>query len=79
VEIQERACILHSIVGWNSKIGKWARLEGTPDWEKQSDAQNFGYTILGGNVIVSSEVAIRACVVLPNKEITSSASSQIIL
>jgi hypothetical protein len=47
--------------------------------ERASEVQNFGITILGGNVTVASEVAVRACVVLPNKEITASASNQIIL
>ena len=29
VEIKPYACILHSIVGWGSKIGAWARIEGS--------------------------------------------------
>lgn len=28
--IEERSLILHSIIGRNSKVGKWARVEGTP-------------------------------------------------
>ena len=29
VEIKANSCILHSIIGWGSKIGTWARVEGT--------------------------------------------------
>ena len=29
-EIKANSCILHSIIGWGSKIGTWARVEGTP-------------------------------------------------
>jgi hypothetical protein len=47
--------------------------------ENASEAQNYGITILGGAVTVSPEVFVRACVVLPNKEITASCAGQIIL
>ncbi len=28
--VQSHACILHSIIGWDSTIGSWVRIEGTP-------------------------------------------------
>ena len=28
--VQNHSCILYSIVGWNSTIGSWVRIEGTP-------------------------------------------------
>ena len=28
---QDHCCILHSIIGWNSTIGEWSRVEGTPN------------------------------------------------
>ena len=28
--IQDHSCVLYSIVGWNSTIGSWCRIEGTP-------------------------------------------------
>jgi mannose-1-phosphate guanylyltransferase len=28
--IQNHSCVLHSIIGWNSMIGSWVRVEGTP-------------------------------------------------
>jgi len=29
-EIKHDACVLYSIIGWNSRVGAWARVEGTP-------------------------------------------------
>ncbi|KAG0645988.1 GTP-mannose-1-phosphate guanylyltransferase [Hyphodiscus hymeniophilus] len=29
-EIKHDSCILYSIIGWNSRVGAWARVEGTP-------------------------------------------------
>lgn len=28
--VQNHSCILYSIIGWNSLIGSWVRIEGTP-------------------------------------------------
>ena len=28
--VQNHSCILYSIIGWNSTIGSWVRIEGTP-------------------------------------------------
>ena len=28
--VQNHSCILYSIIGWNSTIGPWVRIEGTP-------------------------------------------------
>ncbi|OXV09397.1 hypothetical protein Egran_02838, partial [Elaphomyces granulatus] len=30
VEIRHDACVLYSIIGWSSRVGAWARVEGTP-------------------------------------------------
>lgn len=30
VRIKENACIIDSIVGWNSTVGTWSRVEGSP-------------------------------------------------
>ncbi|KAF4455381.1 hypothetical protein FALBO_15625, partial [Fusarium albosuccineum] len=29
-EIKHDACVLYSIIGWGSRVGAWARVEGTP-------------------------------------------------
>ena len=36
VEIKANSCILYSIIGWGSKIGTWARVEGTPTTNDQT-------------------------------------------
>ena len=28
---QDHCCILHSILGWNTQVGAWTRIEGTPN------------------------------------------------
>lgn len=34
---QDQCCVLNSIVGWDSTIGKWARVEGTPSDPNPND------------------------------------------
>jgi len=28
---QNHCCVLYSIIGWNSQVGDWTRIEGTPN------------------------------------------------
>uniref|UniRef100_A0A672JZ46 GDP-mannose pyrophosphorylase Aa n=1 Tax=Sinocyclocheilus grahami TaxID=75366 RepID=A0A672JZ46_SINGR len=35
--LQDHSCLLNSIVGWGSTIGKWARVEGTPSDPNPND------------------------------------------
>jgi len=76
-EVQDHACILNSIVAFQCVIGKWARLEGIPDYS--ADQKNYGMTILGTNVTVANELVIRRCIVLPHKELTANYDNQILL
>ena len=93
-EISQHACILHSIVGWSSFVGPWARVEGIPNDPNPNDplshviAHSFfnsegrlnpNITILAQGVKVPGEVAVRNSVVLPFKELTTSYSNEIIL
>ncbi|PRP81388.1 mannose-1-phosphate guanylyltransferase [Planoprotostelium fungivorum] len=78
-EIKERSCILYSVVGWKCTIGKWARLEGVPDFSAQGDDKSNGITILGNGVTVANETVIRASIVLPHKELSGSYADQILL
>ncbi|KAL4466366.1 hypothetical protein ABPG72_001044 [Tetrahymena utriculariae] len=48
----------NTIVGWDSKIGKWVRIEGL--------------TVLGEDVKIKDELFINGCSVLPHKVISSS-------
>uniref|UniRef100_A0A8C0S1I4 GDP-mannose pyrophosphorylase A n=1 Tax=Canis lupus familiaris TaxID=9615 RepID=A0A8C0S1I4_CANLF len=35
--LQEHTCVLHTIVGWGSTVGRWARVEGTPNDPNPND------------------------------------------
>jgi mannose-1-phosphate guanylyltransferase len=75
-EIKHDACVLNSIVGWSSKVGCWARVEGTPtplNSHSTSIIKNGvkvqSITILGKECVVGDEVRVQNCVCLPNKEL----------
>ena len=75
-EIKHDACVLYSIIGWNSHVGAWARVEGspTPITSHTSSIVKNGVkvqsvTILGKDCGVADEVRVQNCVCLPNKEL----------
>ena len=76
VEIRHDACVLYSILGWGSRVGAWARVEGTAtpiDSHTESIIKNGvkvqSITILGKDCGVGDEVRVQNCVCLPNKEL----------
>jgi mannose-1-phosphate guanylyltransferase len=76
VEIRHDSCILYSIVGWGSKIGAWARVEGSPlpvtshsTTVIKNGVKVQSITILGKECSVGDEVKIQNCVCLPYKEL----------
>ncbi|XP_027729617.1 mannose-1-phosphate guanyltransferase alpha isoform X3 [Vombatus ursinus] len=91
--LQEHTCVLHSIVGWGSIVGRWARVEGTPNdpnpndpWARMDSESLFrdgkllpAITILGCRVRIPAEVLILNSIVLPHKELSRSFTNQIIL
>lgn len=91
--LQDHSCVLNSIVGWDSTVGRWARVEGTPsdpnpnDPYAKMDSETLfrdggltpSITILGCNVTIPSEVIIRNSIVLPHKDLNRSFKNQIIL
>jgi mannose-1-phosphate guanylyltransferase len=84
VEIKNDSCVLNAIVGWDSRIGSWARVEGAPGESLQLNATHKGLKIpsaciLGQDVIVSDETAIRNCIVLPHKELKHSFHNEILM
>ncbi|KAI9356693.1 nucleotide-diphospho-sugar transferase [Pilaira anomala] len=84
VTIGHASCIIHSVIGWNSKIGAWARVEGTAVNDHNEEMMKNGVkvqsiTILGKEVSVLDETIIRNCIVLPHKELRSSYHSQILM
>ncbi|SAL95921.1 hypothetical protein [Absidia glauca] len=84
VQIGTASCILHSVIGWNSKIGSWARVEGSPITDHniammENGVKSQSITILGKEVTVMDETIIRNCIVLPHKELKSSFHSEILM
>ncbi|XP_032818232.1 mannose-1-phosphate guanylyltransferase regulatory subunit alpha isoform X1 [Petromyzon marinus] len=92
--LQDHCCVLNSIVGWDSVVGRWARVEGTPSDPNPNDPLakmdseslfntdgrlNPSITILGCNVSIPAEVVILNSIVLPHKELQHSFKNQIIL
>ncbi|XP_057371438.1 mannose-1-phosphate guanyltransferase alpha-like [Daphnia carinata] len=92
--ILDHSLVLYSIIGANSEIGCWTRVEGTPcdpnpdkPFAKMENAPLFNeegklnpsITILGNNVTIPSEVIVRNSIVLPHKELTRSYNNEIIL
>lgn len=75
-EIKHDALVMYSIVGWNSRVGAWARVEGTPTpvtSHTTSIIKNGlkvqAITILGKECGVHDEVRVQNCVCLPYKEL----------
>jgi mannose-1-phosphate guanylyltransferase len=75
-EIKHDACILYSIIGWNSRVGAWARVEGSPiavgshtTSVVKAGVKVQSITILGKECGVGNEVRVQNCVCLPNKEL----------
>jgi mannose-1-phosphate guanylyltransferase len=75
-EIKHDACVLYSIIGWGSKVGAWARVEGTPTpvTSHQTTIVKAGVkvqsiTILGKECAVADEVRVQNCICLPYKEL----------
>ncbi|KAM9189065.1 mannose-1-phosphate guanylyltransferase regulatory subunit alpha isoform 2-T2 [Mergus octosetaceus] len=89
----DHTCVLNTIVGWDSTIGRWARVEGTPsdpnpnDPYAKIDSESLfrdgrltpSITILGCSVTIPAEVVILNSIVLPHKELSRSCKNQIIL
>ena len=91
--IQNHSCILYSIIGWNSTIGSWVRIEGTPTDPDPNKAYskiehqplftrgklNPSITIIGSNTIIPPELLVRNSIILPHKELNQNYKNEIIL
>ncbi|KAF2097761.1 GDP-mannose pyrophosphorylase A [Rhizodiscina lignyota] len=85
-EVKHDACVLYSIVGWGSKVGAWARVEGTPTpvtSHSTSIVKNGvkvqSITILGKECEVGDEVRVQNCVCLPYKALKRDVSNEVIM
>lgn len=63
-KVKEHAWIKSTIVGWNSTVGRWARLENV--------------SVLGDDVTIGDEVYCNGASVLPHKSIKSNVDSKCI-
>lgn len=85
-QLKKHCCVLNSIIGWQSVVGAWTRIEGTPTEldpnRSHATTDNFylfddsgkllpTITILGRDVIAPDEICIRNSIVLPGKELAS--------
>jgi len=77
-EVMPSTYISNSIIGWNSVIGRWARIVGLSSAEKPHPG-NEGITILGVGVTVEAEVFISNCIVLPYKNLAENHHGEILL
>ncbi|KAK7602213.1 hypothetical protein V9T40_009654 [Parthenolecanium corni] len=92
--ISNHSLVMYSVVGRNSKIGAWSRVEGTPcdpnpnkPFAKMDNLPLFNsngklnpsITILGCSVSVPAEVILLNSIVLPYKELSRSFKNEIIL
>ena len=71
-----------SIIGWNSVVGQWTRIEGkspSSTDDLHAEPSSGGITMFGNNVNAAPEIIIRECVVLPHKSVSSSVHNEVIL
>ncbi|KAF1823832.1 nucleotide-diphospho-sugar transferase [Dissoconium aciculare CBS 342.82] len=85
-DIRHDACILYSIIGWGSRIGAWARVEGTPTPVREHSTSVVkngvkvqSITILGKECAVADEVKVQNCVCLPFKELKRDVANEVIM
>lgn len=71
--------MMYSVIGWESRIGAWARIEGTLQPHTHHDKSNCGITIFGRDVSTAPEVIVRSSVVLPHKSLSESYHNEILL
>ncbi|KAN0068357.1 GDP-mannose pyrophosphorylase [Elaphomyces granulatus] len=86
VEIKHDACVLYSIIGWNSRVGAWARVEGTPTPASshttsiiKNGVKVQSITILGKECVVGDEVRVQNCICLPYKELKRDVANEVIM
>lgn len=80
-DIQDRACILYSIIGWECVVGPWARIEGIPNYTPflYNQDKRQGITIFGKGATANKEITVRNCIVMPHKSLDQSQFNEILL
>jgi len=92
--VQNHAVVIHTIIGKDSKVGDWCRVEGTPNDPNpnkpfakmdntalfnQEGKLNPSITIVGSNVSVPPEIILLNSIVLPDKTLSHSIKNEIVL
>ncbi|XP_022118466.1 mannose-1-phosphate guanyltransferase alpha-A [Pieris rapae] len=92
--VHEHSLVMYSVVGQDSSVGEWSRVEGTPSdpdpnkpFAKMDNTPLFNndgrlnpsVTILGAGVTVPAERILLNSVVLPHKQLNRSYKNEIIL
>ena len=85
-EIRHDACVMYAIIGWGSRVGAWARVEGTPTAVTNHSTSIIkngvkvqSITILGKECGVGDEVRVQNCVCLPYKELKRDVCNEVIM
>ncbi|KIW16417.1 hypothetical protein PV08_06469 [Exophiala spinifera] len=85
-EIKHDACVLYAIIGWNSRVGAWARVEGTPTPVSshttsiiKNGVKVQAITILGKECAVGDEIRVQNCICLPYKELKRDVANEVIM
>jgi mannose-1-phosphate guanylyltransferase len=85
-EIKHDACVLYAIIGWNSRVGAWARVEGTPTPVSshttsiiKNGVKVQAIPLLGKECGVGDEVRVQNCICLPYKELKRDVSNEVIM
>ncbi|KAK2590440.1 hypothetical protein QQS21_011887 [Conoideocrella luteorostrata] len=85
-EVKHDACILYSIIGWGSRVGAWARVEGTPTATGSHSTSIIkngvkvqSITILGKDCAVGDEIRVQNCICLPYKELKRDVTNEVIM
>ncbi|OXB35880.1 mannose-1-phosphate guanylyltransferase [Cryptococcus neoformans] len=76
--LEKHSCALNSIVGTNSHIGAWSRVDGEQEFDREVKGK-ISVTILASEVSLAPETMVRSCIVLPNKTLTKNATNQVLL
>uniref|UniRef100_A0A6B2L5H0 Uncharacterized protein n=1 Tax=Arcella intermedia TaxID=1963864 RepID=A0A6B2L5H0_9EUKA len=85
VKIKEHACVMYAIIGNDSIVGIWSRVEGLPNATdaivegRDTRFRRLGITVIGNGVTVHPEIIIRNCIVMPHKPIKATVVDEIIL
>jgi mannose-1-phosphate guanylyltransferase len=84
-QIKDNSCVIHSIIGWDGRVGSWCRIEGSaPTNGSYDNVTKHGIkiqstTVLGRDVSIRDETIIRNCMVLPHKELKDNFHNEILM